>query len=65
MDTQEGADFREARSRAIKNFEKTYVQEMLRKNNGNVTRSALAAGKDRRVFGRLMKAYKINRHDYE
>ncbi len=62
---EEEKDFREARSRAIENFEKTYVQEMLRKNNGNVTRSALAAGKDRRVFGRLMKAYKINRRDYE
>ena len=58
-------DFRVARSRAIGNFERAYLSEILRRNHGNVTRAAQAAGKDRRVFGRLLKRYNINRHTYE
>ena len=54
-------DFRHGRSRAIEAFEKRYVQELLQKHRGNVTRAALEAGKDRRAFGRLKKKYKIER----
>ena len=56
--------FHKARAYVIENFEKSFVQEMLRKNSGNVTRAAAAAGKDRRVFGRLMKRYNIDRRTY-
>lgn len=52
-------DFREGRSRAIEAFEKRYVEELLHKHRGNVTRAAVEAGKDRRVFGRLKKKYSI------
>lgn len=52
-------EFREARSRAIEAFEKRYVEELLQKHQGNVTRAALEAGKDRRAFGRLKKKYRI------
>jgi len=34
---------------------------MLRRSSGNVTRAAELAGKDRRVFGRLMKRHQVNR----
>ncbi len=57
----ETGDFRQAKSRVIENFERAYLEEMLRKHNGNVTRAAREAGKDRRVFGRLMKRYEIRR----
>ena len=53
--------FREARARALEAFERTYVENLLRKHNGNVTRSAREAKKDRRAFGRLMKRYQIDR----
>jgi DNA-binding NtrC family response regulator len=53
--------FQTARQQAIAKFEKQYVQELLRRHNGNVTRAALEARKDRRVFGRLIKKYQINR----
>lgn len=62
--TPEGAladDFRKARQRVIESFEKRYIEEILRKHQGNVTHAALEAGKDRRVFGRLMKKYGIDR----
>jgi DNA-binding NtrC family response regulator len=54
-------DFEQARRRVIGDFEHSYVEEMLRKHNGNVTRAAREAGKDRRVFGRLVKKYRIDR----
>jgi DNA-binding NtrC family response regulator len=53
------AGFQLARSRAIEAFEKCYVESLLAKHNGNVTRAALEAGKDRRAFGRLKKKYNI------
>jgi DNA-binding NtrC family response regulator len=53
--------FREARARAVEAFERTYIENLLRKHNGNVTRSAREAKKDRRAFGRLMKRYRIDR----
>lgn len=62
---QDNAEFHLARSRVVENFEKSYLEEMLRKNGGNVTRAALAAGKDRRVFGRLMKKYNLDRRAYQ
>jgi hypothetical protein len=32
---------------------------MMEKNDGNVTRAAREAGKDRRAFGRLAKKYRV------
>jgi two-component system response regulator GlrR len=55
--------FNPARQRVIENFEKQYVEDLLRKHHGNVTRAAIDARKDRRVFGRLMKKYQIDRLD--
>lgn len=53
--------FNEARAQVMKEFERTYVEQMLRKHGGNVTRGAQEAGKDRRAFGRLVKKYSIDR----
>lgn len=52
--------FRQERSRVIGEFERCYIEAMLRKHQGNVTHAAREAGKDRRVFGRLMKKYQID-----
>lgn len=53
--------FREARTRTIEAFERQYVQEMIRKHNGNVTQAAREAGKERRSFGRMIKKYGLSR----
>jgi len=50
-------DFRSGKLRVIEQFERTYVERLLEKHSGNVTRAAGAAGKDRRAFGRLVKKY--------
>ena len=54
-------NFREERARAVTAFERSYIEEMLRRAAGNVTQAARLAGKDRRVFGRLMKRLNIRR----
>jgi DNA-binding NtrC family response regulator len=53
--------FREARSHAIESFERRYVEELLSRHSGNVTRAAREAGKERRSFGRLVKKYGLVR----
>lgn len=55
------ATFREARARAIDSFEKVYVEQLLRRHEGNVTRAAREAKQDRRAFGRLIKKHSISR----
>jgi len=53
--------FRQARAQAIAIFEKLYVEDLLRTCQGNITRAAREAQKDRRAFGRLVKKYQIER----
>lgn len=58
VETETAVDFRRGRERAIAAFESEYVNKLLEKNNGNVTRAAREAGKERRAFGRLVKKYR-------
>ncbi|HXJ93628.1 MAG TPA: sigma-54 dependent transcriptional regulator [Terriglobia bacterium] len=53
--------FRQARAKAVASFERLYVEEMLLKHHGNITRAAQEAHKDRRAFGRLAKKYSLSR----
>jgi len=53
--------FREGRARAIGEFEKSYLEEILSRHGGNITRAAREAGKDRRALGRLVKKHQIAR----
>ncbi|MGH9200334.1 MAG: sigma 54-interacting transcriptional regulator [Vicinamibacterales bacterium] len=53
--------FRNARALALNAFERRYVEEILRRHHGNVTRAAEEAGKDRRVFGRMIKRLNVDR----
>lgn len=57
----EGEGFRQAKERSIEAFERSYVEELLRKHNGNITRAAREAGKDRRAFARLIRKLRIVR----
>jgi two-component system response regulator GlrR len=58
-DRESEASFSERRARAIADFEWAFVQRALEEHRGNVTHAAQATGKDRRVFGRLIKKYGI------
>jgi two-component system response regulator GlrR len=52
--------FRHAKARAVENFERVFVDALMRKHLGNVTRAAHEAQKDRRAFGRLVKKHKLS-----
>ena len=53
--------FQRAKAEAVRRFERDYVMRVLQQAQGNVTRAAQLAGKDRRAFGKLVKKYGIDR----
>jgi two-component system, NtrC family, response regulator GlrR len=52
--------FREAKAKVIAQFEKTYVQDLLLAHQGNITKAARAAKKNRRAFWQLMHKHRID-----
>ena len=52
--------FREAKARIIERFERNYIQGLLAANQGNISRAAKLAMKNRRAFWELIRKYKIN-----
>jgi DNA-binding NtrC family response regulator len=48
-----------AKARVLEDFERSYVTDLLRANQGNVTRAAQQAQKERRAFGRLVKKHNL------
>jgi DNA-binding NtrC family response regulator len=53
--------FNLAKSQALAAFERGYLELVLAHHRGNVSAAARQAGKERRVFGRLMKKHGIDR----
>jgi DNA-binding NtrC family response regulator len=49
--------FHSAKAAAIEQFQRQFVQRLLERHAGNVTRAAREARQDRRAFGRLVKKY--------
>jgi two-component system, NtrC family, response regulator GlrR len=54
-------NFQHAKATAMQAFERDYVVRVLSKTQGNVTRAAAIAGKERRAFGKLLKKHGIDR----
>lgn len=52
--------FRRAKARVVARFEKAYVEGLLGAFDGNVTRAALAAQKNRRAFFELIRKHRID-----
>jgi two-component system response regulator GlrR len=59
-----GESFRTAKARVVKTFERDYIERMLLANDGNVSRAARAARKNRRAFFELMKKHQIRPHQF-
>ena len=51
--------FNEAKRRIIDHFEKKYLTCLIKESDGNVTRAAKLAGKERRTLGKLLKKHNI------
>jgi transcriptional regulator with PAS, ATPase and Fis domain len=58
---QADATFRQARAQAIESFERSFIEELLSRHDGNISHAARAAGQERRSFGRLVKKYQLAR----
>ena len=57
--------FQRAKAEAVQRFERDYLLRVLRETDGNVTRAALLAGKERRAFGKLLKKHRIERTSFQ
>jgi DNA-binding NtrC family response regulator len=58
------AEFREAKARAIAEFENEYVRNLLQRAGGNVSLAARLAGKERSRFNRLVRKYQISAREF-
>ena len=56
--------FREAKRRTVVRFERDYIHHLLGEHDGNVTRSAAAAGLNRSAFQRLMRKHGLRSLSY-
>jgi DNA-binding NtrC family response regulator len=56
--------FQEMKTRRVAAMESTYLEELLRTHDGNVTRSAEASGMTRSAFQKLMQRYGIKSSNY-
>ncbi len=57
-------DFGVAKARAIAQFERTFLCQLMSEARGNVTHAARIAGKERRAFGKLLKKHGIDKTPY-
>jgi DNA-binding NtrC family response regulator len=55
----DGVTFKDAKERWVATFERDYIEQMLRRNTGNISHAARAADIDRKYFRKLMKKYDI------
>ena len=51
--------YRAAKLRVIQEFDRNYLTRLIERTQGNVTRAAQLAGKERRAFGKMLKRYGI------
>jgi transcriptional regulator with GAF, ATPase, and Fis domain len=55
--------FKEAKERWVSTFERDYIMNLLRKNDGNISHAAREADIDRKYFRKLMRKYGITADD--
>lgn len=60
--TADGDSFQQAKAKVIAQFESSYIQALLHVYQGNITRAAKAAKKNRRAFWELMRKHQIDAH---
>jgi DNA-binding NtrC family response regulator len=58
------ASFQDAKARAIIDFEKKYLSQIMQITHGNVTLAAKISGKERRALGKLLQKYHIDKSLY-
>ena len=59
------APFKEAKAKVVEQFEKSYIQGLLVAFQGNITKAARAANKNRRAFWQLIRKHHIDVRDFK
>jgi DNA-binding NtrC family response regulator len=62
--TGEHLSFKESKRRLVDAFEREYLARVIAESGGNVTKAALAARKERRELGKLLKKHGLNAKDF-
>jgi two-component system response regulator GlrR len=57
---EQGEPFGTLKNRVVAQFEKNYIQQLLRSCEGNITRAATIAQKNRRAFWQLIRKHHID-----
>ena len=57
-----GYSLSEAKKKMVDQFEKKYLTRLIREADGNVTKAAKLAGKERRTLGKLLKKHNIRKN---
>ena len=57
--------FREAKARAVADFERSYVADLLRRTEGNISHAARMAMQDRSAFGKMVRKYGLESGEVE
>ena len=57
--------YKDIKSQFIADFEIRYLCWLMSETNGNITRAAQRVGKERRVLGKLLKKYKIDKTRFQ
>jgi DNA-binding NtrC family response regulator len=57
--------FNSEKLRALEQFERRYLHQVMKAADGNVSLAARRAGKERRAFRRLLQKHGIDRHSYD
>jgi DNA-binding NtrC family response regulator len=57
---EDDSAFKVAKQRLVDRFERNYIERLLQQHQGNVTRAAEAAKKNRRAFFELMRKHRID-----
>lgn len=60
LEIRDDLGFKDAKEQWIASFEKQYLQDLLKRNNFNISAAAKEAGIDRKSVQRLVKKYNIN-----
>ena len=55
------ASFQDAKARAIAQFERAYITELLERTGGNISQAARISGKERSRLGKMLKKYGLAR----
>ncbi len=53
--------FKAAKAKAVEQFERLYLSDLLERSEGNISRAARLAGQDRSAFGRLVRKHGLMR----